>query len=37
MVGQLLATEMQSKGKFKIIVPDLKDIMGDEYGKKKEN
>ena len=31
MVGQLLATEMQSKGKFKIIVPDLKEIMGDEY------
>ena len=35
MVGQMLATEMQSKGKFKIIVPDLKEIMGNDYERRK--
>ena len=36
MVGSILAIEMKSKGRFKIIVPDIKDIMGDEYVKYKQ-
>ena len=32
MVGQMLATAIQSKGRLKIIVPDLKDIMEKDFG-----
>ncbi len=37
MVGQLLANVIRSKGRFKLIIPDLKEIMGDEYDTKKNN
>ena len=35
MVGQMLAIEIESQRRFKIIVPDLKEIMG-KYTENKE-
>jgi len=31
MIGEYLALEMKSKGKFKVRVPNLKKIMGEDY------
>ena len=31
MIGDLLALEMKSKGRFKVKVPKLKELMGEDY------